>query len=248
MLLLISALSAMHLLGANPQASAPMPKRLFAIAAAQRAAAIWVSAAVALDEHGKPSSELDGQAKAEVTRFLETPERDGCVQEGETIFDGIADSRVRSTLDTTIDTADLVFEGRVTGIAPGFFLGVPGLLYRLDVLQRLKGPPERGFYYVFLPVGRVPIGSKTICKTSAQYPSVPTMDHRVIVSTSSLGGTDHELVEIYDEEDIIIEEPGGAATLAKSLTDKQPRLSGATFSETLALIEAHLATTKRGPR
>jgi len=243
MTFLVPALSLIAFL-APAQHGAPMPKRIFAGAAAQRVQPIWVSASVALDQHGKPATELDAAAKALLTASLETPVQDGCIREGQTIFDPVADNRDRSSLESTVNSATLVFEGRISGIEPGFFGGVAGQLYRVDVEKTLKGPNNRGFYYFFLQVGRIPVGKEYICKTSRLFPTPPQFNNHVVVSTNSFGGSDRELIEIYEPEDLIIENADGTAAIASTLTDTEPQLSGATFSDVVLRVQARLASSK----
>ena len=134
----------------------------------------------------------------------------------------------------------------MSGDSAGFFLGVPGQLYRIDLLRTLKGTSRRGFYFVFLPIGTVRLGSRTICKTDPQFPVEPTLGKRVLIFTSSLGGAERELVEIYEPEDIVIERVDGTAAVAPRLALKQSTVTSSPFADTVSYIEKHLAAGENG--
>src|SRR4051812_46740419 len=184
-----------------------MPTRIFALVKTQP---IWMSETVAVDENGQVSSSAFDNPTA-VAALLDLPD----IEAGPTIFCGAADSRVRSSLYETVDSAELVFQGRVGGVAPGSFR-YSGPLYRLALIHALKGRCRRGFCYVFLQIGTVHLGSRTICMTDPEFP-VPTVGKRVLVFTSSLMGTAAEMVEMFHPEDIVIENADGDAVLAPSL-------------------------------
>ncbi|MGH2548347.1 MAG: hypothetical protein ACRDHN_03105, partial [Thermomicrobiales bacterium] len=101
---------------------------------------------------------------------------------------------------------------------------------------------------VFLPIGTIQLGPRKICKTDARFPIPPSIGSRVLVMTSILSGPDGELVEITEPEDIVIEHEGGAAVIAKSLTSREPNLSDTTFSGTVGLVEARVASGKGGSK
>ena len=219
---------------------AGMPTRICS-GAVERDQPIWVASTSALDGTGRPDPmQLDAGGVNDLDWMLKEPEVNGCAEVGPAIFDGIAHDHDRGTLDGAAETATSILEGVVDGVAPGFFLGVAGQLYRVSPRRALKGDLNRDSYFFFLPIGRVPLGSKTLCAIDPNYPVAPGLGLRVLLMIDSLNGVLQEFFDLERPEDIVIERMDGTAAIAAGLARRQPDYANVTFDEFVAEIQARL--------
>lgn len=120
---------------------------------------------MALTAEGKPNpAQFDAGGLNAVRFLLEQPEVNGCIDVGMVARDNYPGKHDRSSFDSSIDTADFILEAQIDGMSPGFMQGTPGYLYRVRPVTAFKTKTQRGYYYLFLPVGTVPLGEKRICK------------------------------------------------------------------------------------
>ena len=201
----------------------------------------WVGAATALTADGKPDrTQFDNGGIDGVEWILKQPEIDGCAEFGSVILDGVAHDHERETLDDVAETATSILEGIVDGVAPGFYAGIPGQLYRVRPRRVLKGELDRDTYYFFLPMGRIPLGSMTVCETEPKYPVAPVRGLRVLLMTDSWAGPDKEFLVVEQPEDIVIEKGDSSAAIAAALVRRQPEVANVSFDQFVADIQDRL--------
>ncbi len=127
---------------------------------------VWVAANRAVNGEGRFDSELIHPAiRAYYDQTVaESPaaKGEGCVEMVQSgSWDLPAD---RATIAEAVESAEMVFLGRVTGVAYGFGFREPGQLIQIAPEQVFQGDVRLTKYYVFVPVGSFRAGSIEICK------------------------------------------------------------------------------------
>jgi hypothetical protein len=112
----------------------------------------------------------------------------------------------------------------------------------------LKGELDRDAYFFFLPLGRVPLGSKTVCEVNRTHPVEPGLGLRVLLMTDSWAGPEKEFLDLEQLEDIVIERTDGSAAVAAGLVKREPDLENVTFDEFVGEIRDRLDVIAKRPR
>ena len=196
-----------------PSKDSPMPKVL-RTGSASDAVPTWVEGSQALRPSGELNVDLfDPETARTLQRLLTRPETSGCIVMGPPVRGSvqIEDDSGRSlvserrTLEEAFRASELVLEGKVTGIAFGFGDGTPGQLLRLSPIKIFKDKSaEQRQYFVFLPIGRVQVGEKTICKRDPAYPAAPKVGDRVVVLLQKGFRADYQYLAVPDSTGIVV--------------------------------------------
>jgi hypothetical protein len=203
---------------------APMPETL-----SNRAALpFWVDADQVLKKNGQINSELLGhEATRDIERILSKPAQDGCIQAGEILIDRITINGKmirRTSLAETFGSAAVAMRGRVTGRSVGFQGSFAGTLIRFEATTIYKDTsrPQR-LYYTFMPVGRLKIGNRTICKTDPNYAEVPEVGDEIVLLQPEGYRSDDQYVDAYDGAGIITVKSDGRVSLPRAFSTTAAR-------------------------
>jgi hypothetical protein len=166
---------------------------------------VWLHAAAAMDEQGALRRELMHPATAkELQVVLSQPAVGGCIPEGHVSEQRILSYPRGEDLDDILRVTPYVLLARVTGVAPGLSAATPGTLLRLEPVRAVRGHwKSPGPYYVFMPIGRVPLGTKEICKTDPQYSTLPALGDQVLCLTAAPSGEHQNLLWLESPGDLI---------------------------------------------
>lgn len=214
--------------------SAPMPDVLHSGQSNRAQRPFWVDASQVLTKNGQLNSQLLGpEAASDIARLLAAPEKDGCIQQGEFIIDRIVingKTVYRSSLDDAFRSAAVAMRGRVTGRSTGFQGSFAGTLIRFEPVTIYKDNSRpRSLYYTFMPVSRLQLGSKTICKTDRNYAEVPEVGDEIVLLQPDDDRSDEQFLDAYDGAGIVTIKRGGRLALPlafRSATPPQPLTSG----------------------
>lgn len=166
---------------------------------------VWLHAAAAVDEQGALRRELMHPATVkELQVVLSQPAVGGCIPEGHVSEQKILSYPRGEDLDDILRVTPYVLLARVTGVAPGLSAATPGTLLRLELVRAVRGRwKSAGPYYVFMPIGRVPLGSKVVCKTDPQYSTLPALGDQVLCLTAAPSGEHQNLLWLESPGDLI---------------------------------------------
>jgi hypothetical protein len=187
---------------------------------------VWVSAAESIGKNGNLNPALFVEAElAGIQAMLTLEPINGCIPVGPIINEYFPRSRDRQSLQNSLRTAEMVVAGTVTGIEPGFYAGEPGSLVRIKRTELLKGQTREALFYVFIPVGRIPVGSKVLCKTDPAYPVAIRLGQDVLFLGPSPMGPDRRIVPLENADDLLLQQPDGTLRLPKQFLASDPSLS-----------------------
>ncbi len=103
-----------------------------------------------------------------------------------------------------VDRAAVIFQGRIIGIAHGFYTGQPGSLLKIEVNRLLKENPTLDPYpvsFVFFPNGDFTVGKYHFCNRHSIFSSMPEIGDSVTVM--SVVGKLEDSVPIYEADELI---------------------------------------------
>jgi hypothetical protein len=165
---------------------------------------VWLHAAAAWD--GKLRTELMHPATARLLgELLSRPEVGGCISPGLDRDQRILSYPRSSDLDTALREAHFVLHARVTGAAGGFQASTPGTLLRLSPLRVARGTTTtKGPFYVFVPLGRVRVGNKVICKNDPEYAGLPEPGDEVLILSAPPGNEYNNQLDLETPGDLIV--------------------------------------------
>lgn len=223
-LVLAEALSAAPLAKGGTLAE-PMPQTL-RIGSQSETVPSWVDASRVLTPAGEIDGTLfDSLSGQLIALTLQQREVDGCIATGAPIrtpihiSDDTGASLIpsRSTLDEAFRASELVFEGEVTGRSYGFSGSIAGQLLRLVPVKTFKDTlAVQRQYFVFLPIGRVKVGDKTICKVDPSYPEPPALGDRVVILLANGFREDNQYLSVPDAKGIVVFKKDGSVSLPEA--------------------------------
>ena len=166
---------------------------------------VWLHAAAAVGEDGALRR---GLMYPEIADSLETllsqSPAGGCILKGHVYDDRLPGWHRGEDLDDILRVAPYVLLARVTGLAQGLSVDTPGTLVRLEPVRAVRGQWKGpGPYYVFMPVGRVTLGSKTVCKTDKEYSNPPALGDQLLIFSSGPSGEHRNLLYLERPSDLI---------------------------------------------
>lgn len=77
--------------------------------------------------------------------------------------------------------AERIVRGLVVGREPGFFQSSPGTLLRVRNQETIHGEARVDDQFVFIPVGEVRLGEKSLCNSDPRFPVVPEVGGEVLL-------------------------------------------------------------------
>jgi hypothetical protein len=206
---------------ATPVKPAAMPEVLRTGVARPDEYPTWVDAKRLFTPAGKLDTRvLDPEAVRYIERALATPAKDGCIEAGAILIDRIVingNYLDRTSLDATFRSAGAVIRGRVTGVSTGFQGSFPGTLIRFEPVADYKDDfKPQPVYYTFVPVGRVQIGDRVLCKTDPNYAELPAVGDEVVLFEPKGYRGDERFLDSYDGAGVVTVKRDGTLALPRS--------------------------------
>lgn len=166
----------------------------------------WVSAAVATRPDGSLDTALFHPFWLEMIQAqLSVPHNPelGCIPAGEVFLSWVAPPDM-TTLEKAFAASAQTLRVKITDRDFGFDRGVPGQLFKAEVLESYKGVANNTSYYFFVPVGRVKVGRQEICKTDYRFKVVPQPGDEAILLIHTVAPGDPYLDLAFEDGLIVL--------------------------------------------
>lgn len=87
----------------------------------------------------------------------------------------------RGTFAEEVRRAERIVSGVIVNKEAGFFQSTPGTLLRLRPQETIFGEHRGDDQFVFIPVGEVRVGEKSVCSKDSRFPFVPGVGGEIVL-------------------------------------------------------------------
>lgn len=166
---------------------------------------IWISASAAASEGRLQKSLMDRGSAEKLEDLVARPAKPGCHQVEPEILDtfGYGPDRPDS-LSMAAKSFPVMAAGRVTGTAPGFYIGQPGKLVRAEAIEPSQGIDAGTPFFFFVPVAEFSFLAKQICVHDLRYPIAPRQGDEVVAFGYFPGGYTVQYLQVPFPENLIV--------------------------------------------